>query len=74
MPKKEKPRNTEKKLTPITVIIVAVALGFTGYLAAEIILNNQVHPIHWLGGLVGVVLGYFFGWWIFSKRGDIFGF
>jgi len=74
MAKREKPRKPEKKLTPITVFIFAVVLGFAGYLGGEILLNNQVHPLHWLGGLIGVTMGYVIGWRVFRKHGDILGF
>jgi len=74
MAKRKKPRKPEKELTPITVFAFAVVLGLAGYLAGEILFNNQVHPLHWLGGLVGIAIGYVIGWWVFRRYGDILGF
>lgn len=74
MAKKEKPRKPEKELTPITVIVFAVVLGFAGYFLGVILFNNQDHPLHWLGGLVGIAVGYLSGWQVFRRYGDIFGF
>jgi tetrahydromethanopterin S-methyltransferase subunit E len=76
MPKKQNTKmdKPEKQLTPITVYISAFALGVIGYLVGEFILGSQPHPLHWLAGISGVVVGYFLGWRVYRNRGDIFGF
>lgn len=67
-------KKPEKELTPITVYVTAFVLGVLGYLAGEFVLGNNPHPLHWLAGIAGIAFGYFLGWAICRRRGDIFGF
>ncbi len=54
------------------VAVMGVGMGFLGaYVGAETILNNSVHPLHWLVALVGGVLGYGMGMAWYWQRGDI---
>lgn len=69
----KKPRYPETVLTPITVYVSAFMFGVIGYFAGQFILG-EIHPLHWLTGILGIILGYFLGWSIYHRRGDIFGF
>ncbi len=76
MPKKQNTKTSkpEKELTPVTVYVTAFVLGILGYLTAEFVLGGRPHPLHWLAGIAGIAVGYFLGWLIYRRRGDIFGF
>lgn len=47
------------------------SLGFLGYLALRVGMDSYPHPIHWLGGLAGALLGCGIGWLWYQHRGDI---
>jgi hypothetical protein len=48
-----------------------IGLGFVSYLVARIALNAYPHPIHWVFGAVGAVIGCFVGWLWYRWRGDV---
>lgn len=78
MPKKHKGHKNpqakaQKELTPITVFVFSVIVGISGYILGEILLGSRPHPLHWFSGVAGVAAGYFIGWVVFRKYGDIFG-
>jgi len=57
---------------PLVVYIWILGLGFGGYLVVgEFILGNRPHPIHWVAGLVGGLLGIPIGWLWYRWRGDV---
>ncbi len=56
---------------PLVVYMWIVGLGFMSYLVARIALDAYPHPIHWVSGVVGAVIGYFVGWLWFRWRGDV---
>ncbi|HLA96844.1 MAG TPA: hypothetical protein VJL34_00200 [Anaerolineales bacterium] len=59
--------------TPLVVYLWIVGLGLMGYLVVgEIMLGANPHPLHWVSGIVGAVVGYFVGWLWYRKRGDVF--
>ena len=57
--------------TPVVVYVWAIGLGLMGYLFARILLSSRPHPIHWVAGLAGIVVGYFVGWLWYRWRGDV---
>jgi hypothetical protein len=66
---------SEKKAhqdTPVVVYVWVFGLGIMSYLVARIALGAFPHPVHWLSGIVGAVIGYFVGWLWYHKRGDVF--
>lgn len=66
----EKPEKRED--WPVVVYMWAVGLGVAGYLVVgEMVLYLKPHPIHWLSGLVGVVIGIGVGWLWYRWRGDV---
>ena len=69
----KKSNNPKKEFTPITVYVSAFMFGVIGYFAGQFFLG-EIHPLHWLTGILGMILGYFLGWRIYHRRGDIFGF
>ncbi len=74
MPKKpRKEQSKDEKEWPVVVYIWAVGIGVVGYLVAgEMVLASKPHPIHWLAGLVGGVVGIGMGWLWYRWRGDVF--
>lgn len=57
---------------PLVVYLWIVGLGFAGYLiVGRLIFATRPHPIHWLAGLVGALLGIPVGWLWYRWRGDI---
>lgn len=57
---------------PLVVYMWAIGLGFGGYLiVGRLLLASRPHPIHWLAGLVGGLLGVPLGWLWYRWRGDI---
>lgn len=70
--RKTKTDTTDGKETPLVVYMWALGLGLTGYLViGRIVLDAQPHPIHWLAGLIGGILGIGVGWLWFRWRGDL---
>lgn len=50
----------------------AIVLGLVGYLViGEMVFEAKPHPIHWLLGIVGGILGIVLGWLWFRWRGDV---
>ncbi|MBI1794148.1 MAG: hypothetical protein HYR70_08140 [Chloroflexi bacterium] len=69
----KKPEKKKQKDWPVVVYIWAFGLGFLSYLVAEAVFRtSQPHPIHWLSGLVGGIVGIGIGWLWFRWRGDVF--
>ena len=56
---------------PLVVYVWMAGLGFLGYVVIRMGLDAYPHPIHWLGGLGGVLLGCGIGWLWYHRRGDI---
>lgn len=76
MNKPTKSKNASKKRArqdiPLVVYFWIIGLGLTGYLVVgEVMLWARPHPVHWLAGLAGGVLGYFVGWLWYRRRGDV---
>jgi hypothetical protein len=58
---------------PTVVYVWAVGLGFLSYLVAEIFFQNVLsHPLRWVTGLIGGLVGLGIGWLWYRWRGDIF--
>ena len=72
--KKPSSKKAEKqKEWPVVVYLWAIGLGLMGYLAVgEAIFESRPHPIHWLVGVVGGVVGIGIGWLWYRWRGDVF--
>lgn len=74
-PKLSKQKNKtrkNKKEWPLVVYTWAVGLGLVGYLViGEMVFEIKPHPIHWLAGMVGGVIGIGLGWVWFRWRGDV---
>ncbi len=75
MSKPTKSKIVRKKKTrqewPLVVYMWIIGLGFMSYLVARIALDAYPHPIHWVSGVVGAVIGYFAGWLWYRWRGDV---
>ncbi len=56
---------------PVVVYMWIVGLGFMSYLVARIALNAYPHPIHWISGIAGAVIGIPVGWLWYRWRGDV---
>ncbi len=69
----KQPDKKEKKEWPVVVYMWAFGLGILGYLiVGEAIFDAKPHPIHWLSGLVGAIVGIGIGWLWYRWRGDVF--
>ena len=67
---KQRPNSTKE--VPVVVYIWAMGLGLMGYLVVgEAIFELKPHPIHWLAGLIGGIVGIGVGWIWYRYRGDI---
>lgn len=63
----------EKKEWPVVVYMWSFGLGILGYLiVGEAVFDTQPHPVHWLSGLVGGIIGIGVGWLWYRWRGDVF--
>ncbi len=60
-----------RKDWPLVVYMWILGLGFMSYLVTRIALNAYPHPIHWVSGVVGAIVGYFVGWMWYRWRGDV---
>ena len=70
-PQRHTPRNAEQEW-PLVVYMWAIGLGLVGYLViGEMVFEVKPHPIHWLSGIVGGILGIGLGWLWFRWRGDV---
>lgn len=56
---------------PLVVYVWIIGLGVSGYLIARIGLYSSPHPVHWLSGLAGAIVGIGVGWVWYRKKGDI---
>ncbi len=74
MPKKHsKQKAKENKEWPAVVYLWAMGLGLVSYVVAETAFRtSEPHPIHWILGLVGGILGIGMGWLWYRWRGDVF--
>ncbi len=60
-----------RKDWPLVIYIWILGLGLMSYVVARIALGAYPHPIHWVSGVVGAVIGYFVGWLWYRWRGDV---
>ena len=71
--KVRKQSEKKKEEWPVVVYIWALGLGFVSYVVAEAVFSTtKPHPIHWLSGLVGAIVGIGIGWLWYRWRGDVF--
>ncbi len=56
---------------PVVVHFALFGGAFLGYLIGRIGLNGYPHPLHWLSGGLGAVIGFLGGWIWYRARGDI---
>jgi len=69
----KKPEMKKQKDWPVVVYMWALGLGIIGYLVVgEAIFDTKPHPVHWLSGLVGGIVGIGVGWLWYRWRGDVF--
>ncbi len=68
---KASPKKDVKKDWPMVVYMWIVGLGIFGYVGARIALDGRPHPLHWVSGIGGAVVGYFVGWLWYRWRGDV---
>lgn len=65
-------QRTDTKGWPVVVYMWAIGLGLVGYLViGEMVFEMKPHPIHWLSGVGGGILGVVLGWVWFRWRGDV---
>ena len=71
--KKPASKKAEKqKDWPVVVYMWAAGLGVAGYLiVGEMVLDSRPHPVHWIPGLLGVIVGIGVGWLWYRWRGDL---
>lgn len=69
--KKKIHRVQASKGWPLVVYVWIFGLAFFGYLAGRIGLYTYPHPIHWLSGLAGGLIGAGVGWLWYRWRGDV---
>jgi drug/metabolite transporter (DMT)-like permease len=75
MPRKyARPKPTkEEKEWPAVVYLWIFGLGFLSYLVVEIARRDTwPHPVHWLAGILGGIIGIGIGWLWYRWRGDVF--
>jgi hypothetical protein len=56
---------------PLVVYVWTAGLGFLGYIVIRMGLDAYPHPIHWLGGVGGALLGCGIGRLWYRLKGDI---
>jgi len=67
-----KPAKLKREETPLVVYLSAFVLGIVAYfVVGELVLGSRPHPVHWLAGLAGAVLGVPMGWLWYRWRGDV---
>lgn len=54
---------------PLIVIYWAFGLGLLGYIGSRFFVST--HPLHWVSGVAGLLLGIIIGYVWFLKRGDV---
>lgn len=58
---------------PTVVYFWALGVAIASYMAVEVIYHTTLpHPIHWLAGLTGGIVGIGAGWLWYRWRGDVF--
>ncbi len=63
------PKNKE---WPVVVYMWSLGVGLLGYLVfGEAMFEGRPHPIHWLAGAIGAVVGIGVGWLWYRWRGDV---
>lgn len=71
--KRSNQKTNEKKDWPVVFYRWAIGFGLIGYIiVGAAIFEPRPHPIHWLAGLIGGVLGIGIGWLWYRWRGDVF--
>ena len=60
-----------RKDWPLVVYMWIIGLGFMSYLVARIALNAYPHPVHWISGVAGAVIGFPVGWLWYRWLGDV---
>ncbi len=74
--KKSSSKKAEKqklKEWPAVVYFGMISCGLLSYLVVEIATHTTLpHPVHWLAGLVGGIIGIPVGWLWYRWRGDMF--
>lgn len=69
----KKKKAATRKEWPSVVYLWSIGLAFLGYLILEIGYRDTTpHPVHWLGGLIGGLVGIGAGWLWYYWRGDVF--
>jgi hypothetical protein len=48
-----------------------VGLGILAYVAGQVVLDANNHPVHWLLGFIGLVVGCLIGWIWYKFRGEM---
>ena len=75
MSKTKKISNSEGKSTnrgwPAVVYVWMVGLGILAYVAGQVVLDANNHPVHWLLGFIGLVVGCLIGWIWYKFRGEM---
>jgi ABC-type branched-subunit amino acid transport system permease subunit len=67
---REKKKDNHKEV-PLVVWVWMFGLGFVSYVVARIVLDGYPHPLHWLSGVVGAVVGFLVGWIWYRWKGDM---
>ena len=62
----------KSKEWPAVVYMWTFGLAILSYAVARVALDGQPHPIHWLAGLLGGLVGILLGWLWYRWRGDVF--
>lgn len=69
--KKHSKKEKDSKDWPLVVYVWIAGLAILGYAVTRIGLYDSPHPIHWLSGLVGAIIGIFVGRVWYRWKGDI---
>jgi len=69
--RKKSIKEKTSKEWPLVVYVWIIGLALLGYIVARIGLYNSPHPIHWLSGLAGAIIGIGVGWMWYRWKGDI---
>lgn len=68
-------KQSEKKKpadTPVVIYIWVIGLFLVFWLVGgEAILGTRPHPLHWVAGVVGGIIGIPVGWLWYRWRGDV---
>lgn len=69
--RKHPKKGRDAKEWPLVVYLWIIGLAILGYIVARIGFYNSPHPIHWLSGLAGAIIGIGIGWFWYHWKGDI---